>query len=243
MSPTSPPGRRSKGVENAGQPPAPGAGFDELWALVERRVADERGVRAWLQSRPTGLRVALVCGVLAALAVLHWLWARRSDWSLHSGERLLLVVGSAAVAIVFCLRLVLAPLTLPVRASLALASMTLLVVPVLSALVPELRFGAGDTHAAAAALGPAAGCFVYGGVLVLGVGAALWCVDRGGPAVPARLVPAVVCAGLAAHLILQIHCANDNPTHLLLGHASIGIAWLVVLFGFYGRSRSGRRSR
>jgi hypothetical protein len=242
MSPTSPPERRSGSAENAGQLPASGAGFDELWARVERSVADERGVKAWLQSRPTGLRVALVCGLFAALACLHFLWARRSDWSLHPGERLLLVVGAALVAIVFCLRLVLAPLTRPFRAPLALASMTLLLVPVLSALVPDLRFGAGDTHAGAAALGAAAGCFVYGSVLVLGVGAALWCVDRGAPIGAARLVPAVVCAGLVAHLILQIHCANDNPTHLLLGHASIGIAWLVVLSALYARSL-GRRSR
>jgi hypothetical protein len=173
------------------------------------------------------LRVALVCGALAITAAAHVLWARRSDGLLLSG-RLLLAAGSVAVAIVLCARVALTPLTRPVPRASALASAALLLLPVLAALLPELRFGSGDHHPAAASWAAAAGCFAYGGLVVLGMGAALWGVDRGGAGSGVRLIPAVVCAGLAAHLVLQIHCANDNSTHLLLGHASVGVVWLAL---------------
>jgi hypothetical protein len=147
-----------------------------------------------------------------------------------------------AAAVVLCVRVALAPLTRPLPRAAAFGSVALLLLPVLAALLPALRLGSGDDHAAAAAWAAAAGCFAYGGLIVLGIGAALWCVDRGGAS--ARRIPGVVCAGLAAHLVLQIHCANDNTTHLLLGHASVGVAWLAVLLalGAAGRLRRARVS-
>ncbi len=220
-----PPEARSPGAASAGPPP-PDLQLEQLWGDIERRVAGERGVRAWLRSRPTLLRVALVCGALAITAAAHVLWARRSDGLLLSG-RLLLAAGSVAVAIVLCARVALTPLTRPVPRASALASAALLLLPVLAAFLPELRFGAG-AHDPAASWTASAGCFAYGGLVVLGMGAALWGVDRGGAGSGVRLIPAVVCAGLAAHLVLQIHCANDNSTHLLLGHASVGVVWLAL---------------
>lgn len=243
MNPPTPPDARSGGATNAGPPPS-GARVDELWENVARSVADERGLRAWLRSRPTLLRVALVCGVLAAVVLAHLLWARRGDGFLVPGARLLLAAGAVVVAIAVCMRVVLAPLTRPFPRAAALGSTALLLLPVLAALVPELRWGTADTEPAAASLAAAAGCFAYGGILVLGIGAALWCVDRGAPVSGVRLVPAVVGAGLTAHLVLQIHCANDNPTHLLLGHASVGVTWLLLLLGLRAARRLPRaRSR
>ena len=237
-----PPDARSGDAANAG-PPLPGASLETLWADIDRKVGHERGVRAWLRSRSTVLRVVLVCGVLAATAAAHLLWGRRSDGFLVSSERLLLTVGSVALAIGLCVRLALAPLTRPLPRATALGSVALLLLPVLAALLPALRVGSGDHHPSAASWAAAAGCFGYGGLVVLGVGAALWCVDRGGASSGARLIPGVVCAGLAAHLVLQIHCANDNSTHLLLGHASVGIAWLAVWVAARGAGRLKARSR
>lgn len=240
MRPSNPELPPPAGAPNA-DPPT-GAPWDELWARVEGSLAEERGLRAWLRSRPTGVRVALVCGVVATLAVAHGVWARRSDWQLPPGGALLFVAAVVVLAIGMCVRVVLAPLSRSFRPFTARASAVLLLIPVLAAVAPELRFGVADGGPAAASLGAAAGCFVYGGVLALGVCAALWCVDRGELSF-VRLVPAVVCAGLAAHLILQIHCANDHPTHLLLGHASIGFVWLFVGLGLRAASLPGTRSK
>ena len=43
-------------------------------------------------------------------------------------------------------------------------------------------------------------------------------------------VLSAVALGLSADLVLELHCASGNALHLLLGHASIGVAWLAAWF-------------
>jgi hypothetical protein len=202
--------------------------LQELWARVELSVAEERGPRAWLRSRSTAVRTLLVCAFVVVLGVVHFAWARRSDWSPDAGVHAGLALGLAALGVVLCVRVTLAPLARPQSAVRALAAGMFLLLPLLTGLLPALRLGALDSGPATASFAPTAGCFAYGTAVAASVCAALWWVDRGGQTALSWRVPAVVGAGLVAHVVLQIHCANDDPAHLLLGHASIGIVWVVV---------------
>jgi hypothetical protein len=52
-----------------------------------------------------------------------------------------------------------------------------------------------------------------------------------------------VALGLSANLVLELHCPSGNALHLLLGHASLGIAWLsawLVLRSVTGSAHAQR---
>jgi hypothetical protein len=65
-------------------------------------------------------------------------------------------------------------------------------------------------------------------LLTLPIAALFWAFDRDERP---SLRTVCLCAGalgLSANLLLELHCPSGNTLHLLLGHASIGIAWLLV---------------
>lgn len=85
-------------------------------------------------------------------------------------------------------------------------------------------------------------CFLFGavpgGLLVF----ALRALDRNAHGGTDVAILAAVGGGLAGNAALELHCPSAAPLHLLLGHATIGIA-LVVLYGVVRRSgRSPVRS-
>jgi hypothetical protein len=200
----------------------------DLFALVEKDVKAEVGVRARLRALSTPTR-ALVLLVVAALPMLgHLLFDRRADFGEYSpglfwGVALLFGAG-LAVGIRSLLRGVAAPLRSPWRGrGLALG---LLLVPGVAALLAPL--GAGSPEAVHV-LGSPSSCFTWGAAFVVPLVVAYWLFERR-DSVPARtLVAAGALAGLAANLLLHAHCGSASPLHLLLGHASIGVVWAVAL--------------
>jgi hypothetical protein len=76
--------------------------------------------------------------------------------------------------------------------------------------------------------------------LVVPVLLLLWLLERRDAPPLSVLVAAGGLAGLAANLLLHVHCPSVQLAHLLLGHASIGAAWAVVLGLLLGRLQRGR---
>ena len=72
-------------------------------------------------------------------------------------------------------------------------------------------------------------CLLIGSAVAAGMYAVLRGLDRGGSR---RLLLMAACAGLAANLMLQLHCPKTAPLHLLLGHLGVvgvcfAAAWML----------------
>jgi hypothetical protein len=75
---------------------------------------------------------------------------------------------------------------------------------------------------------------VIGSAVAAGIYAVLRGLDRGGTR---RLPLMAACAGLAANLMLQLHCAVTAPTHLMLGHLGVVVVCFAAAWWF-GRERA-----
>jgi hypothetical protein len=200
----------------------------DLFALVEKDVKAEVGVRARLRALPTSTRFAVLLGVAFLPALGHWLFDRRADLAQYSPSLFWGVALLFGAVLVLGARALLRGAGAPVRSpwhdrGLALL---LLLAPGAAALLAPL--GAGSPEAAEA-LGSPSTCFTWGAAFVVPLVLGYWLFERR-DTVPARsLVAAGALAGLAANMLLHAHCGSANPAHLLLGHASIGLVWAVAL--------------
>ena len=194
---------------------------DEFFEQLEARVARETGPRAWLRSRPTSLRGMFV--VLSVLLVILFggIAKQRPDFVDYPTLRVALVLGSYFVVIVLAAskELTLAPRRggFAEHPALVFGGLAL---PFLIAFMPATE---ASRHA-----GPegALGCFGYGALLTLPVALLLWAFDRDDRPSLRTVGLSAVALGLSANLALELHCPSGNALHLLLGHASIGVAWL-----------------
>lgn len=214
---------------------------DQLLQQVSAELDAEVGLRAKARSLPTVTRVVVLAAVAATLVAYQLLMHRRADFVSYSpvafwGIALLLLLALLAGAWVM-LRGVLAP----VGASRARwTAPLLLLMPVLVALLSPLGAGADSAAPDAAQWAAAGSCFSYGAALVMPVLLVLWLLDRRDSLPLSVLLAAGGVAGLAANLLLHVHCPSVQLGHLLLGHASIGAAWAVVLGLLLGRLQRAR---
>jgi len=196
------------------------------FAGVEALVKDEVGWRAWLRSRPSPVRFLFAAagfGVVTALGLRHLrpdiglvpavelggLLATFGFFGGLAAGRALPVVGAP-------------PKRLPAEGILAAA----LAVPFVAAFVRTATSVVPAADAATFAR-QAWSCFSYGALLTVPLVEILWLMDRGaGPR--SRVYQGAAAAGLAANAALTLHCANATSAHLLVGHATIGIALAVV---------------
>jgi hypothetical protein len=115
--------------------------------------------------------------------------------------------------------------TLPVRTAQGQgrAALLLFALPVVAALCSP--WGSERT----ATFGEPARCFAYGAVLVLPFLVLYWLLERRDRVSVTTLLTVGGAAGVAANLLLYAHCPSVHEGHLLLGHASIGVAWALLL--------------
>ncbi|HEX3772856.1 MAG TPA: hypothetical protein VHV51_00260 [Polyangiaceae bacterium] len=196
---------------------------DDSFAQIETRVAEESGLRAWLRSRPSKIRFLLAAlSVLAAVivgAVLH----PRRDLGDYPEARLSLLLGLYALGIALAFG---KELFLSVRrgsfADFGWLVAAALALPFLVAFAPPTL--------ASQSFGPegAFACFRYGALLTLPTAALLWAFDRDDRLSLRTVCLSAAALGLAASLILELHCPSGNLVHVLFGHASIGLAWLAL---------------
>jgi hypothetical protein len=196
---------------------------DDIFGQLERRLARETGPRAWLRSRPSRLRFALVLVPLLLVLIAGGLLRQRADFAQYPLLRvgLLLCVYFLAILLAFAKKLSELPRRDPLRDHLALLAFAI-AVPVLAGFAP-----ATEVSRQAGAEG-AFGCFAYGALLTLPIALLLWTLDRDDRPSLRTVCLSAAALGLSANLLLELHCGNGNPAHVLLGHASLGLAWLAV---------------
>ena len=200
----------------------------DLFALIDREVAQEVGLRARLRALPTRVRAGALLCVALALLLFELLLHRRPDFAEYSPAvfwSVVLVFGAAlVVGVLRVTRGASAPLRAQGRGRAV--AVALLAAPALASLVAPLGSG---TPEMAAAWGNPAVCFAYGAALVAPFLLLYWLFERR-DAVPATvLISAGALAGIAANLLLHAHCPSAHLGHLLVGHASIGVAWALAL--------------
>lgn len=207
----------------------PGAGETLPWAGVETLLKEEVGWRAWLRSRPHRVRVLFAAGAYTFVTVLGLRRIRPDFERMTAYELAGLLVAFGLIAGASIQR------ALPVvgrpakRGALEAGVLGAgFGVPMLAAFVHTATPGIDGTTFVRQAWS----CFSYGSLLTIPLVAVLWLLDRGaGPRT--RLYYGAAAAGLAANAALTLHCPNTSSPHLLLGHATIGlalaaVAWLVL---------------
>jgi hypothetical protein len=208
----------------------------DLFALVDRDVKAEVGLRARLRALSTPARATALVGFAAALVLYQALQHRRPEYSVAALCGIGAVFGLAiVVSSRQLLRGVNAPLAARGRQQRA-AVQWLLLPALLAVLVP---LGSSSAVWLSAWSSPSA-CFVYGAVLTAPILLLYWLFERRDDVPLSVLVSAGALAGLAANLCLFVHCPSAHLGHLLAGHATIGVAWALLLAAL---SKSLQRSR
>jgi len=199
------------------------AAADDFFAEIEGKLARETGPRAWLRSRPSLLRLSFVLlPLLLVLGAGGLLWPR-ADLGQYPLPRVaaLLCVYFLAILLAFGKELSEAPRRDAFRDYLGLLAFAL-GVPILAAFAPATEVSR------QAAAGGALACFGYGALLTLPIAALLWAFDRDDRPSLRTACLSTAALGLSANLLLELHCGNGNAVHVLLGHASLGVAWLAA---------------
>jgi hypothetical protein len=195
------------------------------WQATERALHAERGLRTALRSQSTRRRLLVVFGLLLSMAA-HELFGHQQTGAIHRvgpvSALLLCVLQAALVALIlrraFSTTLALSP---------ALLTLVALCLPVgLALLLPELAQHETLRDAAIPASGR---CFSYGSAIALPIAGALWLLDRRDRHGPEFFALLAAVLGASANLLLFLHCPSIEFLHLLLGHASIGVAWLLAI--------------
>lgn len=210
-------GNAELGRALAAEAALPALALDDLFAGLEARVEHESGLRAWLRSRPSALRFQLAALAVAVVAFAGGVLRLRADWSQYPGPRLLVPLLYLGLVLIVMRQ------ELSARRRLVAAQpwpwLALLALPFVLALAPATE---ASRHAGPAG---ALSCFIYGVLLTLPVALLLWALDRDDRPSLRTAVQSAVALGLSANVVLELHCANGNLGHLLLGHVSIGLAW------------------
>lgn len=199
--------------------------FGRLSAALEREV----GARARLRSLSTRVRVATVLGV-ASLSFLSQLsLLRRPDFPHYSARAFWATSVLLATVAIAGTATLLRGVSAPPRRGLPVL---LWLAPVLTALLAPLA-------SADRSWGSPLACFVYGSACSAPLVVLLQLFERRDEVPVAARLAAGALAGVVANLLLFARCPSSHFGHLLLGHASVGFAWSLLL-GCWS-SRAGSR--
>jgi hypothetical protein len=202
--------------------PLPPLDADGLFRALEQDLTRERGVRAALRALPSGIRVSLWCGSAVALMGYELALHRRPDFSEYAPAVFWMIAAALLLGLAIGASRLLRGLSLPVRER-HWVSVLLFALPVALALCAPL----GSNQAAG--FGAPERCFAYGAALVVPFLLLYWLVERRDRISVTTVVTVGAAAGVAANLLLHAHCPSVHPGHLLLGHATIGVAWALLL--------------
>lgn len=208
-----------------------GPGRDALWSRVQGDLQAEQGMVARMRAWPTSVRVGLAAIVAAIVPALSLVLQPRPDLAVYPPARLLLDVLLFAIPAALALWISLRPLhrrALPSWSSVAAVGAAALAMLVL-VLLPEAHRdhvaslqGRGEDFGALARA-----CFVMG--VACGIPALVWLRlssrDAGRRAITGALA---ATAALAGGLAVFLHCPIVAPSHLLAGHATVLVPYLLL---------------
>ncbi len=230
--------QRLEALELIGEIPAPPVDMAGLRSALER----EWSPLDWLRSRSRGLRIGLLA-LLAIVVTGFQVLNMRADFAAYPTGRMIVVLDLLALSALWGWFQGLRPLHQrpPSGLLLALLGATLVAIPAGIAGLPEAVTGHAASHGGTGPdlLPSALACFVYGSVFgapLLLLGALS---DRTAMRMPAPSLAMLGGAALAGNLVLQIHCALTHPAHLLLGHASISVVFVIAGAALWAIRRRG----
>ena len=214
-------GERLRSLEDV--PGAQNGDLEQMFAQVCGQCADEdKSVGGFLRSRPTAIRRLIAFIAFAGILVVAVLTKPLPDGAITGAW----IASSAAFVALLVVTLFAAirPLyvaTLPRTTGYLLGALTI-AATVAAALLPLA-----DAHASSGGSLPHPSvCLGMGLLIGLPVYALLRIIDRGNPL--GGLV-AAAAAGLGGNLFLQMHCPTGDSTHLLMGHATVAIMFVMGL--------------
>jgi hypothetical protein len=201
---------------------------EDLLARLRTDIANETGLRALVRSQSTRWRLAFASLAMALSAVLTLAFARRASWPTDALVYFTVVLAVLALGAVLCIREGLAPLSRVRSTGRTLAmSSGALALPIVLAAWPLAELAAGDP---ARVVAGALGCFLFGVATSAPLVTLLWLCDRSSRSSWRVFLPLAAASGLSANLVLGLHCASTEPAHLLSGHATLGVAWLLAFW-------------
>jgi hypothetical protein len=199
---------------------------------MEQRLAAEWGLPAWLRSRSTRLRLGFGALAAAGVPLIYAIARPRVDVAVYPEARLVAVAVVLLGLIGVSLWVKLRPLHRP-RMPAALSAFLVVVslaavaldgaLPAAHSLHPASLVGAG-----ADLLPRAVKCLLVG--LAIGTPAFLLTamLDRSNDSWRDVSVLGPTIAGLAGYFALHLHCPIVAPAHLLAGHLSVLLVFLVL---------------
>lgn len=202
---------------------------DSIWEQVEHDLRNEGGIGEWLRSRRSAVRVAMGLASVSLLVIVIAARPRHDQYpALHLTALSMLFAAGIFVGVAETLAPLSRPLSSKRTQALALA---LLLTPASYAVASQWLH-----HEAAGSvplIHSAWSCFRSGVVIALLAFLLLRWLDRASPVAASRrqLVLALAAAGLVGNLALLLHCSVADPAHILLGHASLGIAMAACALG------------
>ena len=203
--------------------PEGGPDLAPVFEEIQARIGEAEGRRSfWLATRPTRVRRAICWGTLALVALLGGVLTLRADFGDYPLPRMMAALGALFVLGGLSLHHALRPVHQPPlpRWVGALVVLAALGATFTLALLPPAHAGGLEGVGAHGA----APCLLYGLLFGLPVYGMLRVLDRGGGS-PAPLLGASA-AGLAGNLVLQLHCPQTDPTHLLAGHFAVAALFI-----------------
>ncbi len=205
---------------------APPPGLDALWQAVERDAEREsRSPLGRLRALKTHVRVLLAVGFAFGVAAAFLLIAGyRTDLSVQTIIRYaVLMLGLFALnALVFSVGLR-GPEAPRVRWKTTLVIGLGLLVPVTLALLPDLWLDRDMPPEPEIFL-----CVIPGIITGVIVAVLVWLLQRSTAPLWGRVLSVTVGGGVTGFAMLQLHCPARDAEHLLIGHASVGVAMVIL---------------
>jgi len=203
----------------------PEADMAALWGRVKHETTAARsGWRQHLQELPTGVRVTLALATVLVLTAITVLVIGTRESLAGAGiMRVTLALSSLGILAAACFAVSLRGVhQRPLRGWAWAVVAIAVAVPVGLALLPMGAHADGSSGVGCLLIGIATGGIVSVPVFLM---------QRASVPVLARVCAALAGGGVVAFALLELHCPSRDVTHLLLGHAAVGLV-LVALSAF-----------
>lgn len=220
--------------------------LEEGWQQLTARLEAEQG---WFRAPyqwSSRMRVLVVLAVAVLALGLVFKFVQRVDLLIYPSIRMALVLLSLVILFVGAVLLVLRPqqrMALHHRLWIT-TGVAGLALPLVFALLPAAHLShpaslAGQHHDL---WSKALACLLFGALVSLPTLGLLVLVERHRPPRLKALVLTAVVAGLMGNLALQLHCPITHSSHLLLGHAPLGLLLVasVLVIGLFLQKKRTR---